>query len=201
MSMEPNHESPLDKGARYHFPQLIAATLLVFVLISAFTYAVSKGWINVREFNLTALAMPFLAGLGIGLVNNKYLREAGGALLPIGCIITFLISFSGVYIMKSFQIRKTPDMEYWINVFLQNLPFALAAIFLYFLYAWLSETQKPVLMLLLCIWKLLLANLMFTGIIKSPHILFPLLFTGSTIILCFMHWNQLPKVHNDNSSS
>lgn len=197
MSSEPNYKPPFDGDnkslERYSYSQLIAVSLLVFISISLFTYSVSRGWLNVREYNFIALLMPAIAGICLAAVNGKYLREYGSALLPIGCIIAFLINFSGIYIMKSFQIRKTPDMEYWINVFLQNLPFALASIFLYFLYAWLSQTQKPFIMFLICIWQLLCANLMFMGFISSPHILFPLLFTGVSFFLSLLHWNQLPK--------
>lgn len=197
MSLDPNDKPPFDGEnqslQRYSYAQLITVCLLVLLAIMAFTYAVSKGWLNVREFNFIALLMPALAGIGIAAVNGKYLREYGSALLPIACIIAFLINFSGIYIMKSFQIRKTPDMEYWINVFLHNLPFALASIFLYFLYAWLSQTPKPILMLCICLWQLLCANLMFMGIISSPRIFFPMLFTGVTFFLSLMHWNELPK--------
>jgi hypothetical protein len=175
----------------YHLGHWLFAVGLVATVTFGFMLAITEGIINPNSSDgLGLIVLPVASGLALAIANRRVLWWGAWFALPFLFCISMLISFGGIIIAGSLELKKNPDTLFFMPILVENLPFFIGGLFLYRGYASLAGRGSFFAGLMVAIWAVATSVMMFGEIIKDANLLFTLFWAGSAMWLSVIHWQQ-----------
>lgn len=175
----------------YKFWQWLLATCLTTAVVFALSLAQQEGFINVHDDTHIGLFIaPILAGVSLALTNRRVLWSGSILILPLAFCVAMLISFGGLVAAAMLQLEKS-EMPISVAIAVENLPFMLAGLLLFRLYAGLAGRGSWWLGLLLMVWSGALSVAIFNEFFGDDIILMQTLYLGgAAALLSAAHWGE-----------